>query len=107
MKFKNGHSYIYALHCLGPNTIAHSQLLQSKQKKKKKGNLLKSLVAQIVMNLPAMQETRVRSLGWEDPLRKRLPTPWKVFLSSVLAWIIPWTEEPGRLQSMGVTKSQT
>ena len=36
MKFKNGHSYIYALHCLGPNTIAHSQLLQSKQKKKKK-----------------------------------------------------------------------
>ena len=79
----------------------------SKKKKKKKKRAIKSLAVQIVMNLPAMQETRVRSLGWEDPLRKRLPTPWQVFLSSVLAWIIPWTEEPGRLQSMGVTKSQT
>ena len=46
--------------------------------------------------LPAMQETRVRSLGQEDPLEKEMATH-----SSTLAWKIPWTEEPGRLQSMG------
>ena len=50
-----------------------------------------SLVAQTVKNLPAMQETRVRSLGWEGPLAKEMAT------SSILAWRIPWTEEPGRL----------
>ena len=55
-----------------------------------------SLVAQTVKNLPAMQETRVRSLGWEDPLEKGVATH-----SSILAWRIPWTEEPGGLQSMG------
>ena len=55
-----------------------------------------SLVAQSVKNLPAMQETRVRFLGWEDPLEKEMATH-----SSVLAWSIPWTEEPGGLQSMG------
>ena len=55
-----------------------------------------SLVAQIVKCLPAMWETRVRSLGWEDPLEKEMATH-----SSTLAWNIPWTEEPGRLQSMG------
>ena len=49
-----------------------------------------SLVAQTVKNLPAMQETWVRSLGWEDPLEKGMAT-----LFSVLAWRIPWTEEPG------------
>ena len=49
----------------------------------------------IVKNLPAMQETWVRSLGWEDPLEKGIATH-----SSVLAWIISWTEEPGGLQSM-------
>ena len=43
-----------------------------------------------------MQETRVQSLGWEDPLEMEMATH-----SSILAWIIPWTEEPGRLQSMG------
>ena len=43
-----------------------------------------------------MQETRVLSLGWEDPLEKEMATP-----SSILAWEIPWTEEPGGLQSMG------
>ena len=47
-------------------------------------------------NLPAMRETQVRSLGWEDPLEKRMATH-----SSILAWRIPWTEEPGELQSMG------
>ena len=53
-------------------------------------------VAQIVKILPAMQETRVQSLGWKDPLEKKMATH-----SSTLAWKIPWTEEPGRLQSMG------
>ena len=52
-----------------------------------------SLVAQIVKkNLPAMQETQVRSLAWEDPLEKGKATH-----SSILAWETPWTEEPGRL----------
>ena len=55
-----------------------------------------SLVVHIVKNLPAMQETRVQSLGWEDPLEKGQATH-----SSILAWRIPWTEEPGGLQSMG------
>ena len=47
-------------------------------------------------NLPAMQETQVQSLGREDPLQMEMATH-----SSILAWRIPWTEEPGRLQSMG------
>ena len=55
-----------------------------------------SLVAQMVKHLPAMQETWVQSLGREDPLEKKMVTH-----SSILAWRIPWTEEPGRLQSMG------
>ena len=55
-----------------------------------------SLVAQSVKNLPAVQETRVRSLGWEVPLEKEMATH-----SSILAWKISWTEEPGGLQSMG------
>ena len=54
------------------------------------------LVAHMVKNLPAVQETWVWSLGQEDPLEKRMAT-WY----SILAWRIPWTEEPGRLQSMG------
>ena len=54
-----------------------------------------SLMAQTVKNLPAMQETWVRSLGREDPLEKEMETH-----SSILAWRILWTEEPGRLQSM-------
>ena len=53
----------------------------------------------MVKNLPAMQETQIQSLGWEDPLEKELTTP-----SSILAWKIPWTEEPGRLQSMGLQR---
>ena len=51
-----------------------------------------TLVAQTVKNLPAMQETQVRSLGWEDPLEKEMATHF-----SILAWKIPWTEEPGGL----------
>ena len=61
-----------------------------------KGPLSASLVAQMVKNLPAMQETWVRSLGWEDPLEKEMANH-----SSILAWRIPWTEKPGGLQSMG------
>ena len=57
---------------------------------------LTSLVAQMVKHLPTMEETRVRSLGWEDPLVKDMVTHF-----SMLAWKIPWTEEPGWLQSMG------
>ena len=55
-----------------------------------------SLVAQTVKRLSTMQETRVQSLGWEDPLEKEM-----AIHSSTIAWKIPWTEEPGRLQSMG------
>ena len=49
-------------------------------------------MAQTVNNLPAMQETRVQSLGWEDPLEEEMATH-----SGILAWEIPWTEEPGGL----------
>ena len=56
-----------------------------------------SLVTQTVKNPPAMQEMWVPSLGWEDPLEKGMATH-----SSILAWRIPQTEEPGRLQSMGL-----
>ena len=56
----------------------------------------------MVKNLPAMQETQVQSLGWEDPLEKEMATH-----SSLLAWKIPWMEEPDRLLSMGVAKSRT
>ena len=58
-----------------------------------------SLVAQMVKCLPTMWKTRVRSLGWEDPLEKEMATH-----SSILAWKIPWSEEPGRLQSMGLQR---
>ena len=55
-----------------------------------------SLVAQTVKRLSTMQETWVQSLGWEDPQEKET-----AIHSSTIAWKIPWTEEPGRLQSMG------
>ena len=55
-----------------------------------------SLVAQVVKNLPEMQETLVQSQGQEDPLEKEMAAH-----SSILAWRIPWTEEPGGLQSVG------
>ena len=54
-----------------------------------------SLVAQTVKHMPTMPETRVQSLGWEDLLEKEMVTH-----SNILAWKIPWTEEPDRLQSM-------
>ena len=53
----------------------------------------------MVRTLPSMRETCVQSLGWEDPVEKRMATH-----SSILAWRIPWTEEPGRLQSMGLQR---
>ena len=56
-------------------------------------------MAQMVKNLPAVQETQVQSLGREDPLEKRMATH-----SSILAWRIPWTEEPGGLQSIGLQR---
>jgi len=59
-----------------------------------------SLVSQMVKNLPAMRETWVLSLGQEDSLEKRMVTH-----SSILTWRIPWTEEPGRLQSMGLQRA--
>ena len=58
-----------------------------------------SLVAQTVKNPPTVQETWVRSLGWEDLLEKGMATH-----SSIIAWEIPWTEEPGGLQSMGLQR---
>ena len=58
-----------------------------------------SLVAQMVKHLPAMQETWVQSLGQEDPLEKEMATH-----SSTLVWKIPWMEEPGKLQSMGLQR---
>ena len=59
-------------------------------------------MAQMVKNLSAMQETQVQSLSQEDPLEEGMTTH-----SSIVAWRIPWTEKPGGLQSMGITKSQT
>ena len=61
-----------------------------------------SLVAQSVKNLPALQETWVRSLDSEDPVEKEMATH-----SSIFAWRISWTEEPGGLQSMGSQESDT
>ena len=59
-----------------------------------------SVVAQMVKSLPVMRETQVQSLGQEDPLEKEMATH-----SNILAWKIPWTEEPGQLQSMGHKES--
>ena len=60
---------------------------------------LASLVVQLVEYPPAMGETWVQSLGWEDPLEKGTVTH-----SSIPAWTIPWTEEPGEVQSMGLQR---
>ena len=59
--------------------------------------ILRAAMAQMVKNPPAMQETRVRFLGWEDSLEKGMVTR-----SSILAWKIPWTEKPGGLRSIGL-----
>ena len=71
------------------------QINTEKEKKKTYIHIRASLVAQMIRNPPAMQETQVQSLDWEDPLEKEMATH-----SSILAWRIPQTEEPGRLQSV-------
>ena len=71
-------------------------------KRKNYANSRTSLIAQSVRSLPEMQETWVQFLVWEDPLEKEMSTHY-----SILAWRIPWTEEPGRLQSTGGAKSRT
>ena len=70
--------------------------------KKKLDNLWASLVVQMVKNLHAIQKTQVQSLGQEDPQEKGMAIHF-----SILAWRIPWTEELGRLQSIGVVKIWT
>ena len=85
--------------CLGTTKTQHSQI-----KNKSNEYFLKiwvSVVAQLVKNPPAMQETWVRSLGWEDPLEKGTATH-----SSILAWRISWTEEPGGIRSIGSKRVQ-
>ena len=74
------------LTCIGLQSAASSLAL----------NYWASLMAQTVKNLPAMQKAQVQSLGWEDPLEKEMATD-----SSIIAWRIPWTVEPGGLPSMG------
>ena len=74
----------------------YSQIIQTKYMASIFVSSWASLVAQMVKNLPAMQETHFRSLGWEDPLEKEMVTH-----SNSLAWKILWMEVPGRLQSMG------
>ena len=77
-------------HCHGPGSFLGQGSLSS----------WTSLVAQMVKHLPTVRETQVRSLCWEDPLEKEMATH-----SSILACRIPWTEEPGGLQSMGSKES--
>ena len=79
----------------GPGSVGISQICLSLATVSQRS----SLVAQTVKSLLAVQETRVRSLGWEDPMEKEMATH-----SSILAWKIPGTEEPCRLQSMGLLR---
>ena len=74
----------------------HSDIIFRQRRKLKILAFTHKKVVQTVKNPPAMQETQVRSLAWKDPLEKGMATH-----SSILAWRIPWTEEPGGLQSMG------
>ena len=87
-------------HWLKKKQQSKLDFMKTKQFSASKGTIHRvkeaSLVAQSVKNLPAVQETRVQSLGWEDPLEKEMATH-----SSILTWKIPWTEEPGELQFMG------
>ena len=83
------------LQSLGSQRVRHNLASEQQQME----TLRSSLVAQMVKNLPVMQETGVQSLTLEDPLEKGMATH-----SGILAWRIPWTEEPGRLQSMGLQR---
>ena len=91
---------VWSSQLLKPHYILHS--LNSQLIKEDSGPGKASLVAQIIKNLPAMWDTWVHSLSREEPLEKRMAAH-----SSFLAWRIPWTEEPGGLQSMVLQKSQT
>ena len=95
--------------CLGRQVLYTGATWETKKKKKRKKSIKlityyivhatllgTSLVAQMVKNEPAMQETQVRSLSQKDPLKKGMATH-----SNIFAWRIPWPEEPCRLQSMG------
>ena len=90
------HIYTHVCVCIYTHTLNHFTV-QPKLTQHYKSTIL-HLVAQMVKNLPAMQETPVWSLGWENPLEKGMATYF-----SILAWRIPWTEEPGGLHS---TESQ-
>ena len=81
-------------------TMTSSRKIQAQIEKSREDHWV-SLVAQTVKNPPAIWETWVQFLGWEDPLVEGMATH-----SSILGWRIPWTEEPGRLQTMG-SQSQT
>ena len=85
---------MYSLQIL--ETTKSFNLNEVEEKQKSKYKYWASLVTQTVKNLSAMQETQVQSLGQEEPLEKGVATH-----SSILAWRIPWTEEPGGLRSMG------
>ena len=80
-------------------TSALADLIPPEDSNPTRGFSVTSLVAQTVKRLPTMWETRVQSLGWEDPLEKEMATH-----SSTLAWKILWMEEPGRLPSTGLQR---
>ena len=90
------HQYNLKDTCPFSNSQSYLIKINNKNRKQYNGLLITSLVAQTVKRLPTLQETWVQSLGWEDLLEKEMATH-----SSILAWKIPWMEEPGRLQSMG------
>ena len=83
----------------GADSILDLGLLDSSEKVQVRDVLWASLVAQMVKNPPAVQETQVQSLHQEDPQEKGMATH-----SSILSWEIPWTVEPGGLQSMGLNR---
>ena len=85
-----------------PHHLLHSEDMDIQNTPPIARNSQDSLIAQLVKNLPAMQETWVQFLGQEGHLEKEIATD-----SSILAWKISWTEEPGRLQSRESQKSQT
>ena len=91
-----GHLHISKCFRGGPGKKTRRIKDQLQNASTQKGHIWASLVAQMVKNRPAMQETWVQSLGQEDPLEEEMATH-----SSIPAWRIPWTEEPGGLQSMG------
>ena len=94
----SGRLYLFGLQIIADGDCSHESRRRLFLGRKVTTNLdsMASLVAQRLKHLPPMRDTRVQSLGREDPLEKEMATH-----SSILAWRIPWTEEPGRLQSTG------